>query len=229
MSRGLALAAITTLLPLHATHNLELSNAQFAQVLSLRMECNHYRAVRANGGRNHVIENNIIVDCGDEEGALCLSNPGDWPIWPQMKGFMIANRFCRNICLTRDLKEMKIVEIQDRPQDIPRALAESDYNLFFNKDGGEYTVMFRGSWTSGGSFGGEQVSFAAWQSMGNDTHSLIADPLFVAPAAGDYCLRPESPALALGFVPIPVERIGIRRRRSESGSGNQGGPGDRSR
>ena len=34
---GLALAAITTLLPLHATRNVGLSSAQFARVLSLRM------------------------------------------------------------------------------------------------------------------------------------------------------------------------------------------------
>jgi len=33
--------------------------------------------------------------------------------------------------------------------------------------------------------------------------------LFVEPAAGDYRLRRESPALALGFVPIPVGKIGI--------------------
>ena len=175
-------------------------------------ECNQYRGVRLNGGRNNLVENNIIADCGEEEGSLCVNNPGDWPIWPQMKGFMIANRFCRNICLTRDLKEMKIIEIQDRPQDIPRALAESDYNLFFNTDGGQYTVMFRGSGAPGGSFDKwRELGFAEWQVMGNDAHSLIADPLFVDPAAGDYRLRPESPALALGFVPIPVERIGIRK------------------
>jgi len=96
---------------------------------------------------------------------------------------------------------MKIIEIQDSQQDIPRALAESDYNLFFNADGGEYTVVFRGS-------GG--VSFAQWQEMGNDAHSLIADPLFVDAAKNDFRLKPESPALKLGFVPIPVEKIGIR-------------------
>jgi len=181
------------------------------------LECNQYRAVRVNGGRSNLIENNIIADCGEEEGAICLNNPGDWPIWPQMKGFMIANRFCRNICLTRDLNTMKIIEIQDAREDLPRVLAESDYNLFFNRDGDEYTVCFRGSWMSGGSFGGgtgEQVSFAQWQRLSNDSHSLISDPLFVDAANGDYRLKPDSPALALGFVQLPVERIGIRKKGS---------------
>ena len=48
----------------------------------------------------------------------------------------------------------------------------------------------------------------AWQAQGMDRHSLVADPRFVDAAAGDYRLRPESPAWALGFEPIPVEKIG---------------------
>ena len=47
--------------------------------------------------------------------------------------------------------------------------------------------------------------------MGFDTHSLLADPLFVDPARDDYRLRPESPAFKLGFQPIDMSRIGIRK------------------
>ena len=35
------------------------------------------------------------------------------------------------------------------------------------------------------------------------------DPLFAGPAKGDYRVRRESPAFALGFKPIPVDRIGV--------------------
>lgn len=48
----------------------------------------------------------------------------------------------------------------------------------------------------------------AWQAVGLDQHSVIADPLFVNRDADDYRLRPESPAFALGFEEIPVDQIG---------------------
>lgn len=50
--------------------------------------------------------------------------------------------------------------------------------------------------------------WASWRAMGNDAHSLVADPLFADEAKGDYRLRPGSPAFKLGFKPIPVEKIG---------------------
>jgi len=50
--------------------------------------------------------------------------------------------------------------------------------------------------------------WAAWQALGKDTHSLVADPLFVAPDKDDYRLRPDSPAFKLGFQPIPIGEIG---------------------
>ncbi len=49
---------------------------------------------------------------------------------------------------------------------------------------------------------------AWWQAQGLDRHSLVGDPLFVDPDKGDYRLRPNSPALRLGFKPIPLEKIG---------------------
>lgn len=48
----------------------------------------------------------------------------------------------------------------------------------------------------------------SWKSHGLDTHSVIADPMFLNPSKDDYRLRPDSPAFALGFKPIPVEKIG---------------------
>jgi hypothetical protein len=51
-------------------------------------------------------------------------------------------------------------------------------------------------------------AWAAWQATGMDRNSVIADPQFVDPARDDYRLRAGSPAFALGFKAIPVEKIG---------------------
>ena len=51
----------------------------------------------------------------------------------------------------------------------------------------------------------------AWQAAGWDQHSLVADPMFVDPSKDDFRLKPGSPAFELGFKPIPVEEIGVRK------------------
>jgi hypothetical protein len=53
-----------------------------------------------------------------------------------------------------------------------------------------------------------ETSWEGWKRRGFDTHSVVADPLFVDPEKDDYRLRPDSPAFKLGFEPIPVEKIG---------------------
>jgi hypothetical protein len=47
-----------------------------------------------------------------------------------------------------------------------------------------------------------------WQERGHDVHSLVVDPIFVAPRAGDFRLQPNSPALKLGFRPIALSHVG---------------------
>jgi len=52
-----------------------------------------------------------------------------------------------------------------------------------------------------------------WRERGQDLNSVIADPLFVDPEKGDFTLKPDSPALKLGFSPIDVSNVGPRLRR----------------
>jgi len=80
-------------------------------------------------------------------------------------------------------------------------VAESDYNLFW-KPRGRLTI-------SGGPADG---SFSEWLTiLGHkfDQHSVIDDPLFVDPKQRNYHLRPESPALHLGFKDIDTSEIGL--------------------
>ncbi|MGD9518409.1 MAG: right-handed parallel beta-helix repeat-containing protein [Armatimonadota bacterium] len=80
-------------------------------------------------------------------------------------------------------------------------LAECDYNVV-HWTGGDLASTDKGITPEG--------PWAKWTAAGFDTHSVIGDPLFVDAEHDDYRLRPDSPALRLGFQPIPVERIGLK-------------------
>ncbi len=69
-------------------------------------------------------------------------------------------------------------------------------NVYYNTAGEELVFPLDRDW-------------AAWQASGQDQGSIIADPLFVAPEQGDFRLRPESPALKLGFEPIDTSLAGL--------------------
>jgi len=53
-------------------------------------------------------------------------------------------------------------------------------------------------------------SFAQWQQRGFDLHSIIADPLFVAPKQDDFRLKDDSPAFKIGFRPFNLKDVGPR-------------------
>ncbi len=48
-----------------------------------------------------------------------------------------------------------------------------------------------------------------WREKGQDKHSIIADPLFENPKEFDFRLKPDSPALDVGFEPIDTSGIGL--------------------
>ncbi len=81
-----------------------------------------------------------------------------------------------------------------------RILAEANQNLIWCQSGAPRVNIV--GWP-------EEGSWERWLAGGRDTESLVDDPLFVDPAHDDYRLRPDSPALKLGFEPLPVEQMGL--------------------
>ena len=54
------------------------------------------------------------------------------------------------------------------------------------------------------------LTLAQWQEKGQDAGSLVADPKFENAAKYDFRLKPDSPALKLGFKPIDTSGVGLR-------------------
>ncbi|MFB3881092.1 MAG: right-handed parallel beta-helix repeat-containing protein [Armatimonadota bacterium] len=69
-------------------------------------------------------------------------------------------------------------------------------NLYYNASGEK--IRFR------------EQTFDQWKAAGQDVESIIADPLFVDAEHGDFRLRRESPAFALGFREFDLSAVGPR-------------------
>lgn len=79
-----------------------------------------------------------------------------------------------------------------------------------NWGNGNYTIAENLYWDTSGRvpyFGG--MPFDEWQALGRDQGSQLADPRFVDAEGRNFTLRPDSPALAMGFQPIDVNEIGL--------------------
>lgn len=82
---------------------------------------------------------------------------------------------------------------------------DMDWNVYFNPTQKLDEVQFNG------------MTWDQWRKTDKDTRSVYSDPLFVDPDKYDFRLKPDSPALKMGFEPIDVTAVGPRApaRRSQ--------------
>ena len=146
---------------------------------------NSHGGIMLQGGKDNRVVNNVFVD--SKTSQAYISNFAG-----NATGLVLE----RNVFYYTDPKAV-LVSAGKLDEKVIRA----DRNVYFHA-GGKEPVMRGGAST-----------WADWQARGFDRNSLVADPLFVDAAHDNYALRPNSPALKLGFEPIDTSRVGLLRKR----------------
>ena len=195
-------------------------------------------AFHNHGGRDNVFENNVIVDCPAFSAGMLSPGWGEWDNirkrlhavtqpgspyferYPVLRDYrddhpeeMSGIRFVRNIISysvegTKWLRQregwgsnQRLYRYRVREEDLAKNVF--DYNLIHMPPELRLNVSLHVQPEPA-----QEVSWEEWQRRGGDRHSVLADPGFVDIDGLDFRLKPGSPALALGFKPIPVDKIG---------------------
>ena len=173
-----------------------------------------------HGGRDNVIENNILVDGDEWQMTWHGAKPPDtlepdmrakyreykdneayrrrYPKFaalnPETDGPMGGNRFARNILCYRNPQANVYMARHYLPDK-----NECDLNLLWHYG---QPLFFTETWSP------PPEKWDKWRGQGCDGNSIVADPLFVDANKDDYRLKEDSPAWRTGFKAIPVEKIG---------------------
>lgn len=146
------------------------------------------------GGKDNKIRNNIFVDNGSRRQILIAN-------------FLDNSRgteFARNIVAYSDPASVLIYG----GRKTQGSIAQWDRNLYWLTKPGEIRVYLPGDEPYAEWF----RALSAWQALGFDRSSVVADPRFVDTKKHDYRLKPDSPAGKLGFEPLDLSTVGPRRR-----------------
>ena len=147
--------------------------------------------VYLQGGRNNVVENNLIVDCGC---AAAFSDLVAHWFAPHMAHYMAGNRFVRNVFVS-DRADACLYQLINWNE---RHTAQCEENIFCVPASQPVLLLDQA-----------EMTWEQWQERGFDCSSQITDPGLRRTATGAE-LAADTPAAALGFVPIDLTRIGIR-------------------
>ena len=160
-----------------------------------------------HSGKNNIIENNILYGCS----TVLFNFVYVVDIVP---GLYCGNVFRRNI-LCPQKADTPVIQAVRYSDDL---LASSDENLIHALEGEKpiFHITYEKPLEQLSMVTQEadiEVTLGGWQERGHDKHSVCADPKFLDGPNMDFRLGPDSPAPALGFIPIDISRAGIRNEK----------------
>ena len=149
-------------------------------------------------GRENIVRNNVFAFGGQAQIALSRANPaGEAGSWR-------AFTFSRNVVITAGQPVYTggyCADLRQRP-------FGSDLNLFYSVTAEELSAAPRQLDEVETE---PRLSWAEWQALGSDRHSLVIDPGFIDIAARDFRLKPAAAAKEIGFVEIDLSGVGPRK------------------
>ena len=169
---------------------------------------------------NFTITKNIIIGLRSGGGSLWC------PV--HLKG--VGNRFFNNIVANNDAEKGTLGshEYETRYGVEPNRELIIEKNIFYNSGDNiyhfdnwaenrfskaDYNIFYNENGSYGVSGVPDANNLEEWKQILDgryDRHSIVADPLFMDPENGDYRLRYDSPAYALGFEDPDFENIGLK-------------------
>ncbi len=155
------------------------------------------RAAFIGGGRDNVVENNIFVDC----------KPA---VWVDARG--LDQRVVWRNMIYKTMKQRLDAVNHHQPPYSERYPELQQLDAYYAADKGvppEGNVVARNI-CAGGSWIESSWHHDAARYLTVVDNLVGEAPRFVDAAGGDYRLREDSPAFALGFMPIPLDQIGLR-------------------
>jgi Right handed beta helix region len=116
--------------------------------------------------------------------------PDGWPWWPQMFYSVIA------------------------PPAVGPWFEKIDGNCFYCSNGDFHAVVDQLR-SENGKKNAQRYNLQEWQKLGFDQHSIFGDPLFMDAANRNFQVRPESPALKIGFKNFEMGKWGLTAKFPE--------------
>jgi hypothetical protein len=143
------------------------------------------------GGRDNVIENNIFIECTP---AIHVDARGmGWAkFWFDGRDSTLMDRL-KEVNYNQPPYSTRYPHLANILEDEP---AVAKYNRIVRN------IRFGGAWI-------EWLDGMNEKIVEVKDNLIEGDPGFVAPEKGDFRLKPDAPALKMGFRPIPLEKIGL--------------------